>query len=108
MLLTCMSQLRTTRESDVESQTDASPRTNRFVSAAVFDLDAAFNQSQSQICGCCHDFNSMLPHAEFCSMQVTKFVVCVKCQCMLATRASYVAHVATSLRLTGSRVPDYE
>ena len=94
-------------ESDVESQTDASPRTNRFVSAAVVDLDAVFNH-QPPICHCCHDFNCMLPHAEFCSMPVTKFIVCVKCQCMLATQAGYVAHVATCLRLTGARMPDYE
>ena len=82
-----------TRSSDVSSSRDA-PTAVKVVTESV-------------LCGRCNTANCMEPHITECDAPLRKFIVCVKCQCLCLTVASYLAHVRECLGATPERAPNY-
>ena len=63
--------------------------------------------SHQPSCGRCHDFNVMTSHDTDCNEPVVKFIVCIKCQCLSVTLASYLTHVEHCLGLKEEAAPSY-
>ena len=94
-------------DSEPDNVVNVANRNNSPLLVAMSDPNATFGNASGDACGRCGDFECMLPHGESCGAPITKFIVCIKCQCLCATLSVYLAHVATCLRLPESRAPHY-
>lgn len=98
-------------DTDEELQEEDSGRRNLGGAGAynvAMDDMSGWDDSTAGACLRCDDFDCMLPHAEKCAGSYRKFLVCPKCQCMCATKASFDAHIESCLGLTQGCAPHYE
>ena len=99
---------------DSEEEFDGGENSNRHGLTRASDHDvimddmSGWDQPQVSDCGRCDDFDCMLPHADKCAAPYCKFIVCPKCQCLCATKASFDAHVESCLGLVQGCAPHYE